>query len=382
MAVASRTDQDALMAERLELQNVSKRFGGVAAVEPLTLTVEPGALLALLGPSGCGKTTTLRIIAGFEQPDTGIVKIGGRDITAEPPNRRRLGMVFQNYSLFPHMSVGENIAFGLKMASLPRSEIALKVREALSLVRLPGFEGRQPAQLSGGQQQRVALARSLVTSPAVLLLDEPLGALDKNLREGMQFELRQLQRRLGITTVLVTHDQEEALTMSDSVAVMNQGRILQVGPPQDVYGRPTARFVSEFLGASNVFPAKRISDRIFSVADESGPPFHVRTSAQNAAVQSPVLLAIRPEKIRISTRPGSGLNEHAARVEGCVFRGVYYAYQLKLAGRMDVLVAYRQGDAAEFEIGSSVYAAWSPDDVVVLSSDSAAMPERPLEEAG
>src|SRR3954471_17533649 len=164
------------MAESLELQNVSKRFGGVAAVEPLTMTVPPGALLALLGPSGCGKTTTLRIIAGFERPDAGAVKIGGRDITTEPPNRRRLGMVFQNYSLFPHMTVGENIAFGLKMASLPRSEIALKVREALSLVRLPGFEGRQPAQLSGGQQQRVALARSLVTSPAVLLLDEPLGA--------------------------------------------------------------------------------------------------------------------------------------------------------------------------------------------------------------
>ena len=236
------------MAESLELENVSKRFGAVAAVEPLTLAVQAGALLALLGPSGCGKTTTLRIIAGFERPDSGLVRIGGRDVTPEPPNRRRLGMVFQNYSLFPHMTVAENIAFGLKMAKVPRSEIPSRVSEALSLVRLPGFEDRSPAQLSGGQQQRVALARSLITSPAVLLLDEPLGALDKNLRESMQFELRQLQKRLGITTVLVTHDQEEALTMSDFVAVMNHGRVLQVGPPQEVYARPKERFVSEFLG--------------------------------------------------------------------------------------------------------------------------------------
>ena len=251
------------MAESLELENVSKRFGTVAAVEPLTLAVRAGALLALLGPSGCGKTTTLRIIAGFERPDRGLVKIGGRDVTPEPPNRRRLGMVFQNYSLFPHMTVAENIAFGLKMARVPRSEIPPRVSEALSLVRLPGFEDRSPAQLSGGQQQRVALARSLITSPAVLLLDEPLGALDKNLRESMQFELRQLQKRLGITTVLVTHDQEEALTMSDSVAVMNHGRVLQVGPPQEVYARPKERFVSEFLGASNLFPANRASENLF-----------------------------------------------------------------------------------------------------------------------
>ncbi|MDF2764795.1 MAG: spermidine/putrescine transporter ATPase subunit, partial [Rhodospirillales bacterium] len=178
------------MAESLELDNVSKRFGAVAAVEPLTLAVQAGALLALLGPSGCGKTTTLRIIAGFERPDSGLVRIGGRDVTPLPPNRRRLGMVFQNYSLFPHMTVAENIAFGLKMAKVPRSEIPPRVSEALSLVRLPGFEDRSPAQLSGGQQQRVALARSLITSPAVLLLDEPLGALDKNLRESMQLELR------------------------------------------------------------------------------------------------------------------------------------------------------------------------------------------------
>ncbi len=314
------------MAESLELENVSKRFGAVAAVEPLTLAVQAGALLALLGPSGCGKTTTLRIIAGFERPDSGLVRIGGRDVTPEPPNRRRLGMVFQNYSLFPHMTVAENIAFGLKMAKVPRSEIPSRVSEALSLVRLPGFEDRSPAQLSGGQQQRVALARSLITSPAVLLLDEPLGALDKNLRESMQFELRQLQKRLGITTVLVTHDQEEALTMSDSVAVMNHGRVLQVGPPQEVYARPKERFVSEFLGTSNLLHATRVSQDLF-VLGGGEASFHVRARPQDRAVSSSsVLLAIRPEKVRIREAAGEGVDAHPAQVIGRVFRGIYHAY--------------------------------------------------------
>ena len=203
------------------------------ALRPLRLTVPHGALVALLGPSGCGKTTTLRIIAGFEQTDTGRVLVGGADISRLPPNRRQLGMVFQNYSLFPHMTIAENVAFGLKMARIPTRLIAEQVARALATVRLAGMDARYPHQLSGGQQQRVALARSLVTNPKVLLLDEPLGALDKNLRENMQFELRQLQQTLGITTVLVTHDQEEALTMSDQVAVMRDGRLVQFGPPSE-----------------------------------------------------------------------------------------------------------------------------------------------------
>jgi putative spermidine/putrescine transport system ATP-binding protein len=358
------------MAESLELENVSKRFGAVAAVEPLTLAVQAGALLALLGPSGCGKTTTLRIIAGFERPDSGLVRIGGRDVTPEPPNRRRLGMVFQNYSLFPHMTVAENIAFGLKMSKVPRSEIPSRVSEALSLVRLPGFEDRSPAQLSGGQQQRVALARSLITSPAVLLLDEPLGALDKNLRESMQFELRQLQKRLGITTVLVTHDQEEALTMSDSVAVMNHGRVLQVGPPQEVYARPKERFVSEFLGTSNLLHATRVSQDLF-VLDGGEASFHVRARLQDGAVSSlSVLLAIRPEKVRIREAAGEGVDAYPAQVIGRVFRGIYHAYQLKLIGRDEVMIAYRQGAAAEFDVGRNVFVTWSPEDVVVLEREA------------
>jgi putative spermidine/putrescine transport system ATP-binding protein len=369
MAAASRVGAGQ-MAESLELENVSKRFGAVAAVEPLTLAVQAGALLALLGPSGCGKTTTLRIIAGFERPDSGLVRIGGRDVTPEPPNRRRLGMVFQNYSLFPHMTVAENIAFGLKMAKVPRSEIPSRVSEALSLVRLPGFEDRSPAQLSGGQQQRVALARSLITSPAVLLLDEPLGALDKNLRESMQFELRQLQKRLGITTVLVTHDQEEALTMSDSVAVMNHGRVLQVGPPQEVYARPKERFVSEFLGTSNLLHATRVSQDLF-VLDGGEASFHVRARPQDGAVSSSsVLLAIRPEKVKIREAAGEEVDAHPAQVIGRVFRGIYHAYQLKLIGRDEVMIAYRQGAAAEFDVGRNVFVTWSPEDVVVLEREA------------
>ena len=242
----------------LVLDGISKSFGGTMVLQPLRLTVPGGALVALLGPSGCGKTTTLRIIAGFERADTGRVTVGGTDITSLPPNRRRLGMVFQNYSLFPHMTIADNVAFGLKMAGCPKSEIGERVTQALATVRLAGMDARYPNQLSGGQQQRVALARSLVTNPKVLLLDEPLGALDKNLRESMQFELRQLQQTLGITTVLVTHDQEEALTMSDQVAVMRDGRLIQFGPPSDVYHRPMSRFVAEFLGASNVIEVAKL----------------------------------------------------------------------------------------------------------------------------
>ena len=209
-------------------------------------------MLALLGPSGCGKTTTLRIIAGFETPDHGSVVIGTHDVTELPPNKRGLGMVFQSYSLFPHMTVGENVAFGLKMQGVSAAERTTRVREMLALVRLTQHEDRQIHQLSGGQQQRIALARALVTDPSTLLLDEPLGALDKNLRERMQFELREIQHRLGITSILVTHDQEEALTMSNRVAVMSDGQVVQVGRPTDIYERPRNRFVAEFLGTANI----------------------------------------------------------------------------------------------------------------------------------
>jgi spermidine/putrescine ABC transporter ATP-binding subunit len=360
------------VARALRLENISKRFGTVVAVENANLTVEPGVLLSLLGPSGCGKTTTLRIVAGFEAPDSGRVVIGDRDVSALAPDKRGLGMVFQNYSLFPHMSVGENIAFGLRMARRPRDEIGRRVREMLELVRLPGHEERFPHQLSGGQQQRVALARSLVTNPAVLLLDEPLGALDKNLRESMQFELRRIQRTLDITTILVTHDQEEALTLSDRVVVMDRGRILQSGAPAEVYEHPRTRFVSEFLGTSNLLegtlaPASGGVARPFALADGT-----VLAVADGAVARAPgaATIAVRPEKIALAAQKPDGPNTLIGTVLGHVFRGSYHAYEVGLAGRSTPLFVYSQarrraGDEV-FQPGHTVWLGWRVEDAVVL----------------
>jgi ABC-type Fe3+/spermidine/putrescine transport system ATPase subunit len=307
------------------------------------------------------------MIAGFDIPDTGTVLIGDRDVTEQPPNKRDLGMVFQNYGLFPHMTVGENVAFGLKMRRTPAADRGRRVREVLDMVRLPGYEDRYAHQLSGGQQQRVALARSLVTNPSVLLLDEPLGALDKNLREGMQFELRELQRRLEITSVLVTHDQEEALTMSDRVAVMNAGEIIQVGAPSEIYRRPATRFVSEFLGTANIFEGRvegaagpgvwrlRLDGGAGLVASASAPP-----------IDETITIAIRPERMAVAP---SGQGLIPARVQDRVFRGSYYAYELRVPGREAPVFAYRQEQDAGAEVWAedAVDLVWTPDSAVILS---------------
>jgi len=357
----------------LRLQGISKSFGPVVALRETTLDVPAGTLMALLGPSGCGKTTTLRVIAGFEVSDTGAVLIDGRDVSDLPPNRRNLGMVFQNYSLFPHMTVGENIAFGLKMARVAKPEIEQRVKDILGLVRLPGFESRFSHQLSGGQQQRVALARALVTNPKVLLLDEPLGALDKNLRESMQFELRQLQQKLGITTILVTHDQEEALTVSDLIAVMSLGRILQVGSPTEVYERPNSRFVSEFLGTSNLFPAM-VSARqararlLFDGAEAVAVP------VADARQDGKAMLAVRPEKMGLSAAaPLDGMPTLRGTVGGRVFRGTYHAYQVRLPGRDEPVFVYQQpstaGTAEVFAVEAPVFLTWHPANAVLLGAE-------------
>jgi spermidine/putrescine ABC transporter ATP-binding subunit len=360
----------------LRLEDVSKTFGSVAALRPTSLAVESGLLISLLGPSGCGKTTTLRIIAGFEAPDTGRILIGGKDVSDLPPNRRRLGMVFQNYSLFPHMTVGENVAFGLRIAGRNRDETHKRVRSILELVRLPGFEDRFAHQLSGGQQQSVALARSLVTNPSVLLLDEPLGALDKNLRESMQFELRRIQQSLGITTILVTHDQEEALTMSDRVAVMNHGKILQYGSPTEVYEHPSTRFVSEFLGTSNLFRGRVVAGGRIEVSRDGAPSIMLRVARGAANAGDQALVAIRPEKMRLGrTPPSNGVDGVAARVIDYVFRGTYHAYQVGVPGRSEPLFVYQQATDADgqgvFPAGSEVQVTWSPESVVPLADDGA-----------
>jgi spermidine/putrescine ABC transporter ATP-binding subunit len=374
-AFRSSLQNSAERSERLLLDGVSKRFGAVTALETMTLDVHPGELLALLGPSGCGKTTTLRLIAGFDQPDTGMVNIGGRDITNLPPDKRGLGMVFQNYSLFPHLSVGANIGFGLRMAGTPKSEIAARVKKMLETIRLPGIEARNIAQLSGGQQQRIALARALITNPSVLLLDEPLGALDKNLREGMQFELRQIQSELGITSVMVTHDQEEALTMSDRVVVMDRGRILQTGSPRDVYEQPRTRFVAEFLGTANVIECEVTGRHARAVklrphrskAEIVVPVGDVRLCGEHAE------FAIRPEKVVLDA-PQS----HHVRFDGHivqhVFRGAHHAYRVDVPALGRPVYAYEMATSSSGggarPAGTNVIVSFDAESAVLLESET------------
>lgn len=361
-------------AKTLHLDGISKQFGETVALQPVTLEVPAGQLLSLLGPSGCGKTTTLRLIAGFEYPNTGRIRISGKDITQLPPNRRGLGMVFQNYSLFPHLSVAENIAFGLKMAGVPRQSASASVQKMLDMIQLPGYGDRRISQLSGGQQQRIALARALITNPSILLLDEPLGALDKNLREGMQFELRKLQRELGITTVLVTHDQEEALTMSDCVVVMERGSILQIGSPREVYERPRTRFVAEFLGTANIFHARAVATageglRLRIGAVESANPIEmICANARDGRTREQLLFAVRPEKIVLN----GVLPEHvsfAGAVVEHVFRGSQHAYLIEvpeLGTRLYAHVLAGTKTSGLCVAGDSVSVSFNPSDAVVL----------------
>ena len=326
----------------LRLQGVRKNYGHVVAVAGVDLTVNEGEFFTLLGPSGSGKTTLLRLIAGFERPDAGKIELGGRDVTSMPPYLRQTNTVFQDYALFPHMSVGENIAYGLRIKHVPNAERRKRVERALNMVRLVGLEGRRPNQLSGGQRQRVALARAVINQPQVLLLDEPLGALDLKLRQEMQIELKQIQKEVGITFVYVTHDQEEALTMSDRVAVMANGQIEQVGSPVDVYERPATEFVAGFIGISNVL------------------------------LRDGVRFVVRPEKIRMlaeDERPDPGMTVEAGRVEEVIYVGMTTRYVVRL-DRGEQLVAVRQnmdaaGDAQKFE-GRPVRLAWTSDHTYVL----------------
>jgi ABC-type Fe3+/spermidine/putrescine transport system ATPase subunit len=320
----------------IKLDNVTKTFDGrVLAVDEVTLDIAAGEFFSLLGPSGCGKTTSLRMIAGFELPDSGRVHVAGRDITDLPVHKRDMGMVFQSYALFPHRTVAENVAFGLRMREVPKPDIERRVKAALAQVALTGLEERKPGQLSGGQQQRVALARALVVEPPVLLCDEPLGALDRKLRQQMQFELKELQKRLGVTLVFVTHDQEEALAMSDRIAVMNHGKVEQVGAPTEIYERPRTRFVADFIGEINIL-------------EEEGRA-----------------RALRPEKIRLVS--------DAARVSGTVetanFLGGSTLLRVRTADSRSLLVRETHaGERASRAPGDAVGLAWNDADAVALES--------------
>lgn len=342
----------------VELKKVEKRYGNVAAVHSLDLSIEPGEFVTLLGPSGCGKSTTLRMVAGFVKPNAGTITVGGKDVTGIPPHRREVGLVFQNYALFPHMSVQKNVEFGLKMRGVEASERRSRVDEALGLVKLGDYAERMPAQLSGGQQQRVALARALVIRPNVLLLDEPFGALDKQLRDHMRIELRDLQRELNISTLFVTHDQDEALSMSDRIVVMSEGTVCQVGGPNAIYEKPNSRFVADFMGRSNLFDARVVDGENGSKRlDAEGLSLDVD---QNEPLNgSSAMVMVRPEKIDLLESEAS--LDGAVTVRGKIMTSVYLGstvqYEVKVDDGPTVLVVRQNSEDGSIgaHAGSAVF---------------------------
>ncbi len=319
----------------VRLERVSKTFGEALAVDDLSLDIAEGEFFSMLGPSGCGKTTTLRMIGGFEEPSRGTVYLGGRDVTDQPPYKREVNTVFQSYALFPHLNVFENVAFGLRRRKVAKGDIKSRVDEALRLVEMSGFGERKPGQMSGGQQQRVALARALVNHPKVLLLDEPLGALDLKLRKQMQLELKRIQQEVGITFIYVTHDQEEAMTMSNRLAVMRAGRAEQIGPPEEVYENPQTQFVAAFLGASNLLEGdlKEQTDAMSAVLLSGGDVVHLPNERAPFRTGDSVLVGVRPEKITIAPdgqRPeGTGWNSVSGLLRMATYIGVSHQYKVE-----------------------------------------------------
>jgi spermidine/putrescine transport system ATP-binding protein len=370
--------------------DVVKRFGDVVAVDHIDLEVHDGEFFSLLGPSGCGKTTTLRMIGGFEEPSSGLIELQGEDVTWLPPFKRNVNTVFQNYALFPHLTIYENVAFGLRRRSVPDREVRARVTEMLGLVELPGYEKRKPTQISGGQAQRVALARALINRPAVLLLDEPLGALDLKLRKQMQVELKRIQQEVGITFIYVTHDQEEAMTMSDRIAVMNLGRYEQLGDPESLYERPATPFVAGFLGVSNLLPGmvQGKDERYATVklADDT----LIRAPTGLVDGRTDISVGVRPEKIRLrepsETDPTpTGHNQLRGVVRDASYIGVSTQYQVEARGGARLTV-YEQNveRATRAELwapGEEVLLTWSPDHSFVVAVPGATSTAVPAEDA-
>jgi spermidine/putrescine transport system ATP-binding protein len=347
------------------LDNVVKQFDDAVAVNGISLEVPHGSFFALLGPSGCGKTTTLRMIGGFEEPTGGRILLGDQDVVGLPPYKRDVNTVFQSYALFPHMTIADNVAFGLERRGVKKAQVKLRVREILELVGLEAFGNRKPRQLSGGQQQRVALARALVNHPRVLLLDEPLGALDMKLRKQMQLELKRIQQEIGITFVHVTHDQEEAMTMADTIAVMNQGKIEQLGPPEELYEHPATAFVAGFLGASNLLPG--VVEGPDSVRLDDGTLVRAEVDGRNG----PVSVGVRPEKITLGS--GGGPNELEGRVSETAYIGV--ATQVVVDTGLGIVQVFAQNIDSGGRIpasGSPVTLTWSPEATFVVDTEDSA----------
>jgi spermidine/putrescine transport system ATP-binding protein len=351
------------MSERamIELRGLTKRYGDALAADSVTLDIGAGEFFSLLGPSGCGKTTTLRMIAGFEEPTSGSVTLDGEDVTWVSPRRRKVNMVFQDYALFPHMTVAENVAFGPKLSKVSKGELRDRVARILASVRLEGYENRRPAQLSGGQRQRVALARALVNEPAALLLDEPLGALDLKLRKEMQLELKAIQQRTGTTFVYVTHDQEEALTMSDRIAVMNGGKVEQVDTARAVYDRPATEFVADFIGTSNLLSLRVDRREAGTVVMELGGGMSIVAPDPGGAARETVSITVRPEKVCLGTEPGPGWSCLRGRVAQNVFLGsvTQLVIELQTGETLTVHELNDDEEAARLAPGSEVTVGWA-----------------------
>ncbi len=362
----------------IRLTDLSKHFRDVRAVDRVSLDIGEGEFFSMLGPSGCGKTTTLRMIGGFELPTSGRIELRGKDVTNQPPDKRNVNMVFQNYALFPHLDVAENIAFGLRRKSVDKDQIKRRVGEALDLVHLGGYDRRKPNQLSGGQQQRVALARALVNRPDVLLLDEPLGALDLKLRKALQVELKRVQSEVGITFVYVTHDQEEALTMSDRIAVMNRGRVEQLGTPEELYERPATPFVADFIGTTNLLSGilEEVAAATAVVKLESGD--RCRVGHVDRAPGAAIDVSVRPEAIRLERRNGaerSAPDWLGGTVEQVAYLGSAVQYRVRTGGGQAISVLAGRHEA-RLERGDDVELTWSPTEALVLDETSAPEEER------
>ncbi len=361
----------------VRLDRVSKRFGDTTAVDDVSLTIDCGEFFTMLGPSGCGKTTTLRMIGGFEAPSAGAIHLGDVDVTELPPFKRDVNTVFQNYALFPHLNVFENVAFGLRRRSVAADEIRRRVSETLDLVELPGYEQRKPSQLSGGQQQRIALARALINRPRVLLLDEPLGALDQKLRKQMQVELKRIQGEVGITFIFVTHDQDEAMTMSDRIAVMRDGRIEQLGTPEELYERPNSDFVANFLGVSNLLDGEVVGGSADLAEIRLADGSFVRAPAGAANGSRSVRVGVRPEKLRITpatAATGDGVNAVRGKVLDASYLGVSTQYVVETDSG-DKLTVYAQnletsGATEVIADGEAVCLSWQPKHTFVIGRKS------------
>jgi spermidine/putrescine transport system ATP-binding protein len=353
----------------VELRQVSKRFGSHEALKDASFAINTGEFMTFLGPSGCGKTTCLRLISGFDTPSSGRILIDGKDVTFDPPYRRDVNQVFQNYALFPHLTIYENIAFGLRMKRVAPADITRRVQRVLEMTALGDFVGRKPAQLSGGQRQRVALARAIICEPKVLLLDEPLSALDAKLRTQMRTELKQLQKKLGITFIYVTHDQEEALTMSDRVAVINDGRVEQIGTVSEIYYKPATRFVASFIGDTNIVEAQILTSDsgMLRCRLEGGLELDVRQQESHASAK--LLLSLRPEKIRLHRIDPRGVNSFSCQIVMEIFKGAVDELTLNVQGNLQLgAILANDGNAGtDFHEGDQVFASIQPEDIHIVA---------------